>query len=181
MIKNNSYTPNIELTVEENKENKVGSVIKLDIRAEYVDKYSTENLVRYIKRAYHNFAIDFMINNISFNTSECKLYEVLSTKKYIILYDTNKNIFSCICESFKGKSKDNENKIIIESLKREINKLEEKKSYEEVISKCDEIIKIANESGIKNYVEFEKYLDYAIEKLKTIRIDKEQKEKMMKL
>ena len=117
MIKNNSYTPNIELKVEENKEKEVGSVIKLYIRAEYVDKFSTENLVRYIKRAYHNYVIDFMINDISFNTSECKIFdEVLIKKKFMILYDTNKNIFSCICETFKEKSKDNENKIIIGEL-----------------------------------------------------------------
>ena len=74
MINNNSYIPNIKLKIEDNTEEIIGSCFKLHIRAEYVDKFSMESFTRYIKRAYPNFAIDFKINDISFNTSEYKLF-----------------------------------------------------------------------------------------------------------
>jgi len=117
MIENNSYTPNINLTVAENKENKKGSILKLYLRGEYVEKFNTENLIRFIKRAYHNFNINFIVNKYKFNTLECKLYEgVLHSEKYNIVYDLNEHKFLCekrLEKSENNESKENENQIYI--------------------------------------------------------------------
>ena len=116
MINNNSYTPNIKLKIEDNTEEIIGSCFKLHIRAEYVDKFSTGNLTRYIKRAYHNFAIDFKINDISFNTSEYKLFgDFISNTKYSIFYNTDNNEFSAI-KGTPDNSEDNEIKIFVGQL-----------------------------------------------------------------
>ena len=114
MIETNSYTPNIKLTITDNEENMKGSIIKLNIRAEYVDKFNTETLIRFIKRAYHNFNIVFIVNDNKFNTSECKLYdEVLISKKFKISYDINKHIF---CDHKKENDNENDNEIVIGEL-----------------------------------------------------------------
>mgnify|MGYP000329949312 FL=1 len=96
MQSKNTYIPtNLYNTVEYNGENR--SEFDLELNHRYLQRFSCDNLVRHLKRAYHKEGsnVEFVINGISVIPSEhCPFGEFRVKKMYVVYYDVDKDVFT---------------------------------------------------------------------------------------